>query len=59
MTRVVSALAASFNLGGWRFSVIVFAAGMPRNGSTFSFNVVRELLERGGTNDQAAPRNDT
>jgi hypothetical protein len=29
--------------------MIVFLAGMPRSGSTFSFNVVRELLARRGT----------
>jgi hypothetical protein len=29
--------------------MIVFIAGMQRSGSTFSFNVVRELLERRGT----------
>lgn len=28
--------------------MIVFIAGMPRSGSTFSFNVVRELLEKDG-----------
>ena len=28
--------------------LIVFIAGMPRSGSTFTFNIVRELLERRG-----------
>jgi hypothetical protein len=31
-----------------QFSVIVFVGGMPRSGSTFSFNVVRCLLEDSG-----------
>jgi hypothetical protein len=35
ITRGFAVLAASFNLGGWRFFVIVFVAGMPRSGSTF------------------------
>lgn len=34
--------------------MIVFLAGMPRSGSTFSFNVVRELLARRGTVYQEA-----
>jgi hypothetical protein len=34
--------------------MIVFLAGMMRSGSTFSFNVVRELLQRRGTVHQAA-----
>lgn len=29
--------------------LVVFIAGMPRSGSTFTFNIVRELLERRGT----------
>lgn len=29
--------------------MIVFIAGMPRSGSTFTFNIARELLERRGT----------
>lgn len=30
-------------------SMIVFVAGMPRSGSTFTFNIVRSLLDRRGT----------
>lgn len=34
MTHAFAALAASFNRGGWRFSVIVFIDGMPPSDST-------------------------
>jgi hypothetical protein len=32
----------------WK-AMIVFIGGMPRSGSTFSFNIARDLVERDGT----------